>query len=394
MVLSVEAMALRLILWGILGVLPQLFGQRSCPVDRAFLRLRPSGVSFSQRQAQEDTLWVPVVFHLIARDSSGWVPESRVASQLRALNRDFAQVKIQFYLPRYDPQGQPTCGITYTLSPYARHDWTIEEHTLKDLIRWPVDSFVNIWVVESMILNTIGYARALGDTEGASGIVLVASVVGDRDGPQAPYDWGRTAVHEMGHVFSLYHPFEGGCVGMTATTCAVEGDEICDTPPQARAHYGCPSPVPNTCTESFPEDLPDPVDNLMGYVDDRCMQVLTPQQGARMRSFLEQAGAALISAENHLRRGRLLTPDASCAAVATLSSPTHAPLSWRIEGPVLVLDSPLPFTVRVCDALGRELLREKQPRVSLAELPPGVYIGRVEGVGFVQVFRFWWSCGW
>ena len=393
MVLSVEAMALRLSLWFFWGVVSLLFGQRVCPVDKAFLRVKQSAVALQPRQSHTDTLWVPVVFHLIAQDSSGWLPDSRIASQMRALNRDFAQAKIQFYLPRYGPQGEPTCGVTRTLSPYANHDWTSEENTLKNLIQWPPDSFVNIWVVERMVLNTIGYARALRDTEGVAGVVLVASVVGDRDGAQVPYDWGRTAVHEMGHVFSLYHPFEGGCVGMTPQTCATEGDEICDTPPQARPHYGCPSPVPNTCSET-PTDRPDPLDNLMGYVDDSCMEVFTPQQAARMRDFLIQAGPALISEENHVRRGRTLAPAEACAAVAALPSVSQLPLHWSVEGSVLRIHSPDPCTISLYDALGRQILRTEGVEVSVAHLPEGAYVGRIERQGIVQFFRFWWACGW
>lgn len=110
--------------------------------------------------------------------------------------------------------------------------------------------------------------------------------------------------------------------------------------------------------------------------------------------FLEQAGAALISAENHLRRGRLLAPAEACAAVAALPFAAQRPLHWRIEGSTLLLNTPNPCTISLHDVSGRQILRAEGTSLSLASLPTGVYVARVEHRGTVQFFRFWWSCVW
>lgn len=386
-------MSLRVLLRGLLVAGSGLTGwaQKVCPVDKAFLRGSfPAPQTYAMAKDTLDTLWVPVVFHLIAADSAGWLPAYRVGDQLTALNRDFRSARIQFYLPRFGPGGGPTCGVTWTLSPLAHHDWTSQEDTLKALIYWPTDSFLNIWVVESMVLNTIGYARALGDTVGMPGIVLVASVVGNQRGVQPPFDWGRTAVHEMGHVFSLYHPFEGGCVGTTPQTCATEGDEICDTPPQRNPTYGCPTPIPNTCTET-PQDLPDPIHNLMGYVDDSCMYEFTPLQIARMRAFLVTFGAILISPENGQARGQALSSRDTCASLTALLPALLSPglivrrLPWGIS-----LEGVESSEYRLYDVWGRLCRWGLGSEVPMEGLPAGIYLLQVGMYPNSRYIRFSW----
>lgn len=378
-------MAVRwLLLVGVIGV---GWPQRYCPVDRAFLRLPHQSFSFT-RTSIVDTFWVPVVFHVISLDSSGWLSPSLLGAQLRALNRDFVQAGIQFYLPRYGPDGQPTCGVTWTLSPLAYHDWTTDEDTLKKLIRWPTDSFLNVWVVDRMVLNTIGYARALRDTAGIEGVVLVRSVVGERGEASPPFDWGRTAVHEVGHVFSLLHPFEGGCVGMTPQTCAAEGDEICDTPPQRNPLYGCPSLSTNTCQET-PIDLADPVDNLMGYVDDSCMVRFTSEQVQRMRLFLQQQGPVLISPENRLRRGWGQVTATSCPAVLEVPIATRWAVRLVREGMQYRIEGVSVYGMHLYGSSGRKVQERRGEHLSVEGLPTGIYVLTAETDRGLFSWRIW-----
>lgn len=354
-------------------------------MSREFLRLSVGYGEKLRVQDSGDTLWVPVVFHLVGGESSRMLSAGRILDQLYALNRDFAQTKIQFYLPANGPQGQPTCGITWTLSPFGvSHDYRTEEDSLKNLIHWPVDSFINVWVVESTIDNTIGYARALSDNVSLPGIVLVQAVTGDRVGTQRPFDWGRTAVHEMGHVLSLLHPFQDGCAGLTPGDCATAGDEICDTPAQREAHYGCPAPSSkNTCSDQ-PTDGPDPVDNLMGYVDDSCMTRFTPLQITRMRAYLLTAGSVLISPENRQIRGNALQ-ETRCETILTLSQPVPPAPALSILPDRIETNPPIPLVLY--DAMGRSI-RQGFGVIPTEGLAEGLYI--IHGVAHPIRHKFFY----
>ncbi|KAK2609002.1 hypothetical protein QQS21_002482 [Conoideocrella luteorostrata] len=98
-------------------------------------------------------------------------------------------------------------------------------------------------------------------------------------GGPAPYDMGKTAVHEVGHWFGLLHTFSGGCD-------EVAGDYISDTPAQKNAtdeHLGDGCPIGR---DSCPE-LPglDPIHNYMDYSSDKCYTEFTPEQKKRMKQL-------------------------------------------------------------------------------------------------------------
>jgi hypothetical protein len=85
------------------------------------------------------------------------------------------------------------------------------------------------------------------------GCVNVATSV---PGGEAPFDMGRTAVHEAGHWMGLDHVFWNGCDS--------PGDFVDDTPAQKEPLFGC-----LTGSDTCP-DQPglDPVNNFMGYSDE------------------------------------------------------------------------------------------------------------------------------
>ncbi len=91
------------------------------------------------------------------------------------------------------------------------------------------------------------------------------------------FDLGRTAVHEAGHYFGLYHVFQG-------SDCDDDDSDppgpifVNDTPAQNAPHYGCPSvsscaDAPSSCTGAY-----DNFYSFMDYSNDDCMVMFTADQ--------------------------------------------------------------------------------------------------------------------
>jgi hypothetical protein len=232
---------------------------------------------------------IPVVFHLITDTRyRGWVSKKRVLQQLQVVNEDFralagtpgehgVDVRFQFYLARFDPDGNPTEGITRT----ANDLWFADLGTYYKQLSWDSNRYVNIFVNMPQD-GVFGYVEDFPQKPTIVGsardrIVLLHSTVGRPAPFGPPYDQGRTLTHELGHYFALDHTFYRGC---GSGSCYSSGDNICDTNPESRLALGCPVNR-KTCNS------PDPIRNYMNYSDDLCMTEFTPEQANRMRCTIE-----------------------------------------------------------------------------------------------------------
>ncbi|KAI9152327.1 Epoxide hydrolase srdG [Paramyrothecium foliicola] len=109
-------------------------------------------------------------------------------------------------------------------------------------------------------------------------------------GPGLPGDptisQGKTATHEVGHWFGLFHVFDGD-------DCDGEGDLVDDTPATLGSFRGC-NIGQDTCPDH--EGL-DPIHNYMDYSSDPCQNEFTQGQEERMyQSFntLRRASETLL----------------------------------------------------------------------------------------------------
>lgn len=250
-------------------------------------------------------LTIPVVVHVLYKDSSQNISDLQIQSQLDVLNRDYralnpitlppyfdslkADIEVEFCLASVDPNGNPTNGITRTattggqlfgyFSPFgedAKSDATGGKNP------WPTNEYLNLWVCD-LFPGLLGYAQFPGGIDSTDGVVITTrsfGTVGNID-PLSP--GGRTAVHEIGHWFGLRHIWgdDSDCTG---------SDSIPDTPNSSAASQQDCNTSLNSCNNEDPYwgvfDPTDMVQNYMDYSNDTCMGMFSKGQKQRMHSFL------------------------------------------------------------------------------------------------------------
>ncbi|KAH7043345.1 extracellular metalloprotease [Macrophomina phaseolina] len=225
--------------------------------------LKEAGVMVSKAPITVNT-W----FHVVAASEAledGNITDEMLNGQIDVLNSNFAPHSIQFNLT----------GITRTINSTWSDNGDIS--AMKTSLRKGDYATLNLYFARTLPGNSQGYCTFPGSVEEGTvdfyndGCVLDAQTV--PGGSREPFNMGKTATHETGHWFGLYHTFTGGCNPLSG------GDYVDDTPYQASQSEGCP-----IGRDSCP-DQPglDPIHNYMDYSDDACYEEFTPDQGAKMQ---------------------------------------------------------------------------------------------------------------
>jgi PKD repeat protein len=251
---------------------------------------------------------VPVVVHIIHENGAENIPDALVEAGIQQLNDAFANTgyydqnsgfvtDIRFCLAQRTPTGQATNGITRHQSPLTIVYMETDDIAMKDLSRWDPLNYINIWLVREICgglgCGVAGYAyfpAAHGSV--VDGIVMEAEYMGSSASGTG------VLAHEMGHYFGLYHTFEGGC---NNNDCLLDGDRICDTPPDQSTLWVPCNSVVNTCTtdaqSGFTSDQPDMIKNFMDYTDFDCFHDFTMGQSDRMNFVLQNTRLSLLSSQ-------------------------------------------------------------------------------------------------
>ncbi|MCP4123056.1 MAG: T9SS type A sorting domain-containing protein [Bacteroidetes bacterium] len=173
--------------------------------------------------------------------------------------------------------------------------------TLKPNTFWDPTRYMNIWTC-NLGDDLLGYAQfpeagslpGIGTGNGSSntdGVVVLYATVGSLSNPgtAAPYHYGRTMTHEVGHWLGLRHIWGDGPV---SGSCGVD-DHCDDTPNAGDANLTgspCTFPGTNSCDDGG-GDLADMFQNYMDYSDDGCMNLFTADQIGRVTVVLADDGS-------------------------------------------------------------------------------------------------------
>ena len=286
------------------------------------------------RSGSTSNFIIPVVVYIVHENGAENITDVQVISQINKLNSEFDGHGVQFCLATKEgstplPGSASNPGIVHVNSTLTNH-YTTNESGLKALSPLPSDKYLKIWVVKSINYGsgTLGYARFPGSVAPSlEGIVMRYDAFGDIatcqcTNLQPANNQGKVLVHEVGHYLNLYHTFHNGCSGMNASTCNMQGDRVCDTPPVATNNFGCPPAGSiNSCNET--PDFPDLVNNHMDYTNDICRTSFTTGQDTRMISAINLFRTTLVSNAN------LVYTDVQCTGglLASFSANNNNPCS-------------------------------------------------------------------
>ena len=279
--------------------------QRLCECDpgfrerRSLIHLQAEAFLSSGRAAKSmdsaKLRTLPVVVHVVYRTAAENISDAQIHSQIDVLNRDYSAAnpdksitpapwtglimdsKIRFALATTAPNGKPTNGITRTKTKSATFGTQdeVKASATGGANAWPTDKYLNLWVC-SLGGGLLGYAQFPGGPTATDGVVILNTAFGTVGTAAAPFNLGRTAVHEVGHWLNLNHIWgdSNDCSGT---------DHISDTPKAKAPNFGTPTFPHVTCSNGPNGDM---FVNYMDYVDDAAMVMFSHGQVARMHSAL------------------------------------------------------------------------------------------------------------
>lgn len=285
----------------------------------------------SRISTNNQTYYIPVVFHIVYNNDAQNLPDSVILSQLDVLNEDYRRLNenasetrseflefagdpnIEFFLANVDPNGNTTNGIIHKYTDREEflmfEDVFSNEITLDEVKSdatggsdaWDTDRYLNIWICNIGSLDIFGFelgqvfgyayppvnvdeaianlesgpdwpTEMLTDDESVQGVVLHYTAVG-RNNPVANEDnmiennQGRAATHEIGHYLGLRHIWGDAVAFFGDDGCNVD-DGIEDTPNAAdQAGYICDF-TKNTCdSDNFGSSGEDLPDMVENYMD-------------------------------------------------------------------------------------------------------------------------------
>jgi hypothetical protein len=334
---------------------------------------------------------IPIVFHIVLTNPN-IVSDADCQYVVDRLNIDFAGINadstngvpfygvrghslIRFCLAKRDPAGNFTTGIERkvgTAGIAGGEPQPLKSVATGGLNPWDVTRYYNVWVGTSTG-GILGIAPAIGVGTAASDGVCVnvqsfagpaAASAGNSGTPASPgscapviaaFNLGRTAVHEIGHNFGLYHTFSGCSDGadmaqLTSPSCQLPPTILSlpdDTPQQSTPTSGCPTGTVASNCAGAPNPPGKQYQNYMDYTDDACYSMFSKTQVERMHWVLENCRVGYLTSNGCTPPASIATLDGAITEIVnpggseTLAAPTCTTINYALP------TCPGPITPRV-----------------------------------------------
>jgi len=325
-------------------------------------------------------IYIPVVFHLLYRDSIQYVSDAQVQNQLDALNADFslsdsasvpavfrllaADTRIRFCLAALE--GNSSIRRKIVTEPEIGFSDNYYQTKLGGLDPERTRDVLNIWVTEIQSAGDVaGFSTTPSELgEAQDGIVIDYRYFGSGGTAISPFDLGRTLTHEVGHWLGLRH------IWGNAPGCDSD-DLVEDTPVQYDRYRGCPSWPQTSCGSD------DMFMNFMDLTDDACMALFTTDQKMFMRGILLSLRSGVAS-------------DDPCEV--TTSIQMHQKTLRPYPNPFdAYIQMPLQFSSSIvtCYSIGgRQVFKGKvYKRINTSEWRAGLYLITVQGATQSETFK-------
>jgi hypothetical protein len=241
----------------------------------------------------DGTVEIPVVFNVVYKTTADNVSDARLQAQINVLNKDYgaSNSDVNNTPTEFVPVKAGDTKIRFRLEKIVRKQsnttvWNPDENKMKSattgIAATSPDNYLNIWIVNKMTDDTLGYAYYPGTISSSlDGVVIGAPFIGTGSGTSAPFNLGRTATHEVGHYLNLPHLW-----GSSDAGC--QTDYSNDTPVSPGPNFGTPSyPLNRICGGVSRSQI---FMNYMDYVDDQAMFMFTANQKTRMQAVVSASG--------------------------------------------------------------------------------------------------------
>ncbi len=300
---------------------------------------------------------IPVVVHVVLANPN-IITEEQIDYFLNRLNLDYSGLnpdstngtlfynvrghsQLRFTRARRTPAGQITNGIERrdninNLVIAGTTYQAVKHASAGGLDPWDVTQYYNLWVGDGGAAGLLGIAPAIGvggQTETTTSATGIDGVCVDYRGFSngcfsiAAYNLARTAVHEIGHNFGLYHTFTGCAAGadfaqptptnqvLPANLVGAAGD---DTPGLSTPTTNCPTgAVASNCGTAVPNPPGKMYQNYMDYTFDACYSMFTVNQVARMEYMLETYRPGYLTTQGAIPPANFPALDAGINAIVS-----------------------------------------------------------------------------